>query len=92
MQSTNFETQVLEAFKRAALDMGLSPQEVAIDSSFSEDFNLDSLQMLEMVELIERYLEVELPLEDMFGLRTIGEVALLISEKVNGDAATADAR
>lgn len=83
MQSMNFETQILEAFKQAASDMGLPPQEVAIDSSFSEDLNLDSLQMLEMVELIERCLGVELPLEDMFALRTVGEVVSLISEKVN---------
>ena len=61
--------------------------EVSLDARFVEDLRADSLDIVEVVEGVERLLaergvDVELPVEELMGLRTLRDAA----ERIHGTA------
>ena len=60
--------------------MGVSPDDVAPDTRFDEDLHADSLDLVEVIEGVERDLREEgidasLPDEDLHALSTVGDAA-----------------
>lgn len=66
--------------------------EVALDARFDEDLHADSLDLVEVVEGVERHLAdrgavVALSDEELLGLRTVGEAAERIHASLDGAGA-----
>ncbi len=51
---------------------GVSPDDVADDKSFTEDLDVDSLSMVEVVVAAEEKFSVKIPDEEVQNLRTVG--------------------
>lgn len=59
------EQELFEKVKKIIVEqLGVSADEVTIDSSFTEDLGADSLDTVELVMALEEEFEVEIPDED----------------------------
>ena len=52
---------------------GVNPDDVAEDKSFTEDLDVDSLSMVEVVVAAEERFEVKIPDETVQDLKTVGD-------------------
>jgi acyl carrier protein len=52
---------------------GVNPDDVAEDKSFTEDLDVDSLSMVEVVVAAEEKFGVKIPDEEVQNLRTVGD-------------------
>jgi acyl carrier protein len=83
--------EVVELLReRFAVELGMEPEEVTVDSRFDEDLHADSLDLVAVTESVERRLAdrgitVTLSDEALADTRTVGEAADVIA------AHTADA-
>lgn len=58
--------------------LGVDKAEVALDKSFVEDLNADSLDLTELVMTLEEKFECEIPEKDAGGLKTVGDAVRYI--------------
>jgi len=56
---------------------------VTSDSRFIEDFEMDSLDMVEMLIGIEKELNIMIPNEEVKDIKTVGEMAAYLEKKAN---------
>lgn len=56
---------------------------VTSDSRFVEDFEMDSLDMVEMLIGIEKELNIMIPNEEIKDIKTVGELAMYLEKKQN---------
>jgi acyl carrier protein len=56
---------------------------VTSDSRFVEDFEMDSLDMVEMLIGIEKELNIMIPNEEIKDIKTVGELASYLEKKAN---------
>ena len=56
---------------------------VTSDSRFVEDFEMDSLDMVEMLIGIEKELNIMIPNEEIKDVKTVGELAVFLEKKQN---------
>ncbi len=69
------EQALFEKVKKIIVEqLGVSPEEVTTESSFSEDLGADSLDTVELVMALEEEFEVEIPDEDAEKLTTVRSV------------------
>ena len=54
---------------------GVSPDDVAESKSFTDDLDVDSLSMVEVVVAAEERFDVKIPDEDVKNLKTVGDAA-----------------
>ena len=54
---------------------GVDPSDVADDKSFTEDLDVDSLSMVEVVVAAEEKFVVKIPDDEVQNLRTVGDAA-----------------
>ncbi|MDV8001931.1 meromycolate extension acyl carrier protein AcpM [Rhodococcus sp. IEGM 1408] len=59
---------------------GIEPSEVTPEKSFVDDLDIDSLSMVEIAVQCEDRYGVEIPDEDLAGLRTVGDVVEYIQK------------
>jgi acyl carrier protein len=59
---------------------GVNPDDVAEEKSFTDDLDVDSLSMVEVVVAAEERFEVKIPDEDVKGLKTVGDAADYIAK------------
>ncbi|WP_436772962.1 acyl carrier protein [Yinghuangia sp. YIM S09857] len=52
---------------------GTDVEDVQADKSFTEDLDIDSLSMVEVVVAAEEKFDVKIPDDDVKGLRTVGD-------------------
>jgi acyl carrier protein len=52
---------------------GVNPDDVAEDKSFTDDLDVDSLSMVEVVVAAEERFDVKIPDEDVKNLKTVGD-------------------
>jgi acyl carrier protein len=56
---------------------------ITSDSRFVEDFEMDSLDMVEMLIGIEKELNIMIPNEEIKDVHTVGELAAYLEKKKN---------
>ncbi|GAA2041836.1 acyl carrier protein [Streptomyces carpaticus] len=54
---------------------GIPAEDVLEDKSFTDDLDVDSLSMVEVVVAAEERFEVKIPDDDVKGLKTVGDAA-----------------
>ena len=54
--------------------LSISEDQITMESTFSEDLNADSLDLVELMMALEEELETEIPDEDTEGFSTVGDV------------------
>lgn len=66
---------MLEKIKEIIADsLGADVNTLTAATSFKEDLGADSLDLFEMVMALEEEFDVEIPTEDLEGIKTIGDV------------------
>lgn len=70
---------MLERIKEIIADaLGTDVSTLTAETSFKEDLGADSLDLFELVMALEEEYEVEIPSEDLEGIKTIGDVEAYI--------------
>ena len=62
--------------------LSISEDEITMDSSFLEDLNADSLDIVELIMALEDELDMEIPDEDAEGFVTVGDVVRFVKSHV----------
>lgn len=57
---------------------GIPVADVKLDKSFTDDLDVDSLSMVEVVVAAEERFDVKIPDDDVKGLRTVGDAVSYI--------------
>lgn len=70
MSGTNVEAKVKSII---ADQLGVSEDEIKMESSFIEDLGADSLDIVELVMAMEEEFEVEIPDEEAENIKTVGD-------------------
>lgn len=64
--------------------LGVKPEEVTLEARFSEDLGADSLDVVELVMNLEDECGVDIPDDDVGGLKSVGDVVDYITKRKNG--------
>ena len=62
--------------------LSISEDEITMDSSFLEDLNADSLDIVELIMALEDELDMEIPDEDAENFATVGDVVRFVKSHV----------
>nr|WP_304286330.1 acyl carrier protein [Clostridium paraputrificum] len=54
--------------------LGIEEENITLETSFIEDLNADSLDIVELIMALEDELEMEIPDEDVENFKTVGDV------------------
>jgi acyl carrier protein len=63
--------------------LDLSKDEVKMDSSFVDDFEMDSLDMVEMLIELEKETGIKIPNEEVKDIKTVGQLVDYLDAKKN---------
>ncbi|MFT3707679.1 MAG: acyl carrier protein [Archangium sp.] len=70
MNAPNIEAKVKSII---ADQLGVSEDEIKMESSFIEDLGADSLDIVELVMAMEEEFEIEIPDEEAENIKTVGD-------------------
>ena len=68
--------------KVLAEQLAVDEAQVVPDARFAEDLNADSLDLVEAVLALEEEWNVEIPEEEMEGVKTVGQAITLVVSKL----------
>jgi len=54
--------------------LSVNVEEITLESSFTDDLNADSLDIVELIMALEDELDLEIPDEEVEGFKTVGDV------------------
>ena len=63
---------------------GVPAEDVELDKSFTEDLDVDSLSMVEVVVAAEEKFDVKIPDDEVKNLKTVGDAVAFIERAQNG--------
>lgn len=63
---------------------GIPAEDVQLDKSFTEDLDVDSLSMVEVVVAAEEKFDVKIPDDEVKNLKTVGDAVAYIERAQNG--------
>ena len=63
--------------------LDLERDEITSDSNFVEDFEMDSLDMVEMLIELEKETGIKIPNDDVKDIKTVGELVAYLEGKQN---------
>jgi acyl carrier protein len=63
---------------------GIPADDVQLDKSFTEDLDVDSLSMVEVVVAAEEKFDVKIPDDEVKNLKTVGDAVAFIERTQNG--------
>ena len=66
--------------KITAEQLGIDEEEIALESSFIDDLNADSLDIVELIMAIEEEFEIQIPDEEVEGLKSVSDVVDYVKE------------
>lgn len=69
--------------KNLVEQLDLSEDEITMESNFVEDFEMDSLDMVEMLIDLEKETGIKIPNEDAKDLTTVGQLIAYLEGKKN---------
>jgi acyl carrier protein len=79
--------EIVEAMKEVlASELGVDADKVTADARFKEDLDADSLDLVEVVLALEEKFGVEIPDDEIAGVKTVGEAADLVIAKQRATA------
>lgn len=61
--------------------LNIENAEIKMETSFTEDLNIDSLDLFELVMALEEEYKVEIPSEDLEQITTVGAVITYLQNK-----------
>jgi acyl carrier protein len=79
MDRAEIETRVR---KILAEQLAVDEQLVVPDARFAEDLNADSLDLVEAVLALEEEWNIEIPEEEMDGVKTVGQAVDLVASRL----------
>ena len=59
---------------------GINPDDIKMESTFVEDLNIDSLDLVELIMILEEEYDVEIDEDQAEYIKTIGDVVKFIKE------------
>ena len=62
--------------------LSIDADQITLESSFVDDLNADSLDIVELVMALEDELDMEMPDEDVEGFKTVGDVVEYVKHHV----------
>ena len=62
--------------------LSIDADQITLESSFVDDLNADSLDIVELVMALEDELDMEIPDEDVEGFKTVGDVVEYVKNLV----------
>jgi acyl carrier protein len=62
------------------------PDTIKLETRLEEDLEADSLDLVELAMALEEELSLEIPDEELEGIRTVGDAVDFIAERVSADA------
>ncbi len=75
--------EVVETMKDVlASELGVEADKVTADARFKEDLDADSLDLVELVMALEEKFGIEIPDDEVAGLKTVGEAVDLAASKL----------
>jgi acyl carrier protein len=76
------QDDVIDAMKEVlAAELGVETDKVTADARFKEDLDADSLDLVEVVLALEEKFDVQIPDDEIAGVKTVGEAADLVLAK-----------
>ena len=76
-------TEVEERVRKVlAEQLAVDESQVVPDARFAEDLNADSLDLVEAVLALEEEWSIEIPEEEMDGVKTVGQAVDLVVSKL----------
>ena len=63
---------------------GIPVEDVQLDKSFTDDLDVDSLSMVEVVVAAEERFDVKIPDDEVKNLKTVGDAVAFIERAQNG--------
>jgi len=74
---------IVEKVKKVIADqLSMEVEEVNLESTFTDDLGVDSLEIFEIVMSLEEEFEIEIPNEDIENIKTIGDIVNYVKSKV----------
>ena len=71
--------EAFKVFVDAVVDvLARDPEEVVLTAAFKEDFDIDSLGVVELVLALEESFDIDIPEDDADGVTTVGEAFELV--------------
>jgi acyl carrier protein len=75
--------ELFERFRKTAADSLSKPvDEIAIESSFADDLDADSLDLVQLVMDLEEEFDITVEEEELEGITTIGQAFDLVKSKL----------
>ncbi len=75
---------IFEKLKSLIIDqMGVPESSITLDASFEEDLGADSLDTFELIMGLEEAFDIEIPEEDLEGMKTVGDVVNYLQGKLD---------
>ena len=63
---------------------GIPVEDVQLDKSFTDDLDVDSLSMVEVIVAAEEKFDVKIPYDEVKNLKTVGDAVAFIERAQNG--------
>jgi acyl carrier protein len=79
MERSEIEERVRKVL---AEQLAVDEAQVVADARFAEDLNADSLDLVEAVLALEEEWSIEIPEEEMDGVKTVGQAVDLVASKL----------
>src|SRR5687768_17036717 len=76
---SEIETRVKKVL---AEQLAVDEAQVVPDARFAEDLNADSLDLVEAVLALEEEWNIDIPEEEMEGVKTVGQAVALVEQKL----------
>jgi acyl carrier protein len=80
MSTTTNKEQIEGRVREALIEFGAEPDKINRDAEF-EALDVDSLDLVEMAQIVQDEYDIQIKGEDMEGLKTVGQAVDLISER-----------
>jgi acyl carrier protein len=78
--------EIFERVQKVIVEqLGVDESAVTPEASFIDDFNADSLDLVELVMAFEQEFDVSISEEEAERVRTVADAVRLLSEKVQAD-------
>ncbi len=79
MERQDIEAKVREVL---AAQLAVDPAEIKAETRFSEDLDVDSLDLVETIMALEDAFGIRIPEPDMEGIETVGQAVELTAQKL----------